>query len=128
MKTTYSTNSNLLSTCDLLQQHFKAFSVFGKPRCPVGPFPAARPLCSHQLGNLEPSPTLLYRERPISKVYRRTGRRAGGFRGTRSATQQILILRLRAEKAKRKGKLGLIDFRKALDSIKQSSMTLLWQC
>jgi Reverse transcriptase (RNA-dependent DNA polymerase) len=44
-----------------------------------------------------------------------------GFRKDRSTTHQILILRLIAEKAKRKGRHILncfIDFRKAFDSIK----------
>ena len=49
-----------------------------------------------------------------------------GFRRDRSTVQQILILRLIAEKAKRKGRCILncfIDFRKAFDSIKHD---IIW--
>jgi len=49
-----------------------------------------------------------------------------GFREDRSTIQQILMLRLIAEKAKRKNKLVFncfIDFQKACNSIKQS---IIW--
>jgi len=51
---------------------------------------------------------------------------AAGFRKDRSTVQQILALRLRAEKARRKGKKifnCFVDFQKAFDSIDQ---TVTW--
>ena len=60
-------------------------------------------------------------ERLKSQVEELMAEEQAGFRSDRNTTQQILILRLIGEKAKRKGKLiynCFIDFQKAFDSVR----------
>ena len=60
-------------------------------------------------------------ERMKSQVEEHLSEEQAGFRKDRNTTQQILILRLIAEKAKRKGRLihnCFIDFQKAFDSVR----------
>ena len=60
-------------------------------------------------------------ERLKSQMEMHLSEEQAGFRKDRNTTQQILILRLLAEKAKRKGCNIIncfIDFQKAFDSIK----------